>query len=300
MNTTLRVVCCLFLFTACASPPTEAARSLLEPADASVACMPDAAPPDAAVPACVVVDAAPVACVVVDAAPVACVPAPDAAPLPDAAAVPCVPPPDAAPVACIPPPDAGVSLVHRRTAGLLIGDSIVFRLGNAVFPLLTANGVDTVYSIAQNGATVDAERTLYETGIYPNINLDYIFVMVAVNDVLANESAATIEGKLATLVSSIQTRNPEAVLIVSEMLPARTTFDAKNPAFYSVWLEVNSWLRTTYGAVTTLSDALNDGSGHQLMTVDGTHPNTAGNNLIGGILRNLVLTTFPNVPCTCN
>jgi lysophospholipase L1-like esterase len=194
-------------------------------------------------------------------------------------------------------PDATATLCHHRTTGLLIGDSIVFRMWAAGLAILAADD-DAVYSVAQSGATVAAEQIAYANGPYPGIRLDWVWIQVGINDILAGTSAAEIEEGLALLISTAHEQNPEAAILVGKMLPARFVLDARNLAFYPVWVEVNAWLETQ-GAYGVVSDSMNNGQGYLIteLSQDGLHPSYNGSLFEATKLDGLIRSVFPDEPC---
>lgn len=165
--------------------------------------------------------------------------------------------------------------------GVLIGDSIVAAMWQSSLPVLAKEG-DQVYNLAVSGNTIAMQLGGWTQSAYRgDPALDWVFIQVGINDF----RDYTLDGMLEdyeALVADIHEQNPNAHVIVGQLLPGRRWLDTLGPEAYADWLALNARLELAYGARPEASDALNNGLGFmasQYDSGDGLHTNALGQAL---------------------
>jgi hypothetical protein len=192
------------------------------------------------------------------------------------------------------------TMCHRHTVGLFIGDSIVHGVYRDAFLILQGHG-DVVYSVAVAGHRINDQRLIYEGSPFiRGAKLDWIFIQLGVNDVIAGHTVADMDRDMTMFVTSIKRWNPEAKIVMGTMLPAKSFLDTRNVGFYQVWKDGNSLYQSKYGAFSDISDAVNDGADSlmaEFSSPDHIHMNVAGSQFEASLLNERLATLFPDIPC---
>lgn len=174
-----------------------------------------------------------------------------------------------------------------NTTMVLYGDSIVSDLWqNWGRVMLVKSGNKAVnYSVA--GTFIETQYGVWLTSKERGAQLDFIFIQVGVNNILRGDKANAMEASMKTWLADIQAMNPQTIVILSLMTPAKGDFDnVPGPARYPVWLDLNDRYRKL-GGDDTISNALNNGSDYlkpEYANADGLHPNPAGDTLSANLL----------------
>lgn len=186
------------------------------------------------------------------------------------------------------------------TKGALLGDSIVSNMYNDAHNVFEAGG-STVTKLAIAGAIITGQyATWLASSVRGNSSYDWIFLMVGINDVLADTSSTTCLANIDTFLADIKANNPNAKLYFDIMDPAKTRLDATGGDRYPLWQAINTGYLAR-GAIRLVSDAMNDGA-DSLKSIyfqssdNGLHPNTAGNVQSATVLRAQIDTDFPGPP----
>lgn len=186
------------------------------------------------------------------------------------------------------------------TKGALLGDSIVSNMYNNASNIFTAGG-SSVTKLAVAGAIVSGQyATWLASAVRGNTSYDWLFLMVGINDVLADTSSATILANIDTFIADIKANNPNAKLYFDIMDPCKTRLDATGGDRYALWQTVNAGY-VTRGAMSIVSTAMNDGADSlksiYFQSVDnGLHPNSAGDIQSATVMRAQIDTDFPGPP----
>ena len=192
-----------------------------------------------------------------------------------------------------------VKNVESTIGAILIGDSTtaVFSGQNKVgYYLLTAAERLTGaydYSIATVGHKIADQKTKYLQSIDKEL-CNYTIIMVGLNDILAATSSATIVAALQDLVNTINSnKKTGSKVIIATLTPCKAALSAVSGA-YTVWLAVNTAIRTTITGIDAVVDshtaslgdgADNLGAAYQLDVPDNLHENNAGREIIAAAWR---------------
>jgi lysophospholipase L1-like esterase len=180
----------------------------------------------------------------------------------------------------------------------LLGDSIVSNLYNTAHSTLTAGG-QTATKIAVAGATVQTQFATWQaSAVRGDLSYTAFYLQCGVNNVLADNSAASTGAAMATFLADINTTNPNAIVLLEIMDPAAARMISTAPDRLPIFNALQA-IYLGFGAQTSISDALNDGSGNLAPAYnngDNLHPNPAGDTLSATILRAWMVATFQISP----
>lgn len=108
----------------------------------------------------------------------------------------------------------------------------------------------------------------------------WIYVQCGINNVVhGSYTDAQIVAQMTTLITDIQTKNPNAAIHLAEMDPCKTYLGTIGAGRYPQWQNVNALMAAAFPTIwhTTISDNINDGADDAKVVYGGPgflHPNS--------------------------
>ncbi len=195
------------------------------------------------------------------------------------------------------------TLLRGVTEFVMLGDSTTAAIAgaNAASSYLLTNAENPnglrVASLAVAGNTIQAQLTAWQGSAYRgSANTRAVSILCGLNNLAAQESAATILARYETLIADINTSTPGARVFLWTITPARERWDAvfgvgaASNAVQAVWTAVNAAITAgslagTYTVLTSLATALDDGTGalaalYELAAPDHIHENNTARDTL--------------------
>lgn len=167
-----------------------------------------------------------------------------------------------------------------QNIAVLIGDSIVSNMYGNAFNVLRPVGKVLIKQATAGDEIVDEYNRWLVSEYRGDVRVKWIYVQCGINNIVhGSYTDAQIVAQMSTLISDIQTHNPNAHIFLQKMDPCKTYLGTIGAGRYPQWQNVDALMATTFGALylTAVSDNINDGFDDAKVVYGGPgllHPNS--------------------------